>query len=449
MKKYSKILLVCIMIMLLLLVGCNQLGADYNAETNGITYYLEQEAGIDSEGNLVYKIVYSYDENGNEVERIAYDKYGEEENWLWYAYDQMGIKENMYIDPTEVGEDKYLYMTDFTCELIYNQDGCLVKLIPSDSTRYRGISVIEYSYIDISDNMVNSEGLYEDGMEEADQEMSLEEKIINSSGVINVNGEQCYAIWGETGALVWKYVGATFEDDEHFLYAMAKDINEVETSEAGAEEWDAYRYTEWSALYDFQYFDFYHVGDDVFAMKFTHLCYIDGYLGYKERERFVYINGNAQTVFYDYRILPDERDWFDRITEFNDGYAICQYNNYAVSFDDTYLAVMDEMGNITITELEVYDYFDTIEEIPCGSYSDGLFYYYYAFYDIEFNKVVDISGQDIGRPYVNQGIYTPQFVDGVCTLITEKNGLYWIFDINMDGEIISEIEEFDIMSLNM
>lgn len=269
MKRYSKILLVCVMIMLLLLVGCNQSRDDYNAETSGITYYLEQETGLDSEGNLVYKIVYSYDENGNEIERIAYDKYGEEENWLWYAYDQMGIKENLYIDPTQVGEDKYLFMADFTCELIYNNDGYLIQVIPSDSNKYRGISVIEYSYIDIAGNPINSETPYEE-LDESASEMSLEEKIINYGGIINVNGEYCYAIWGETGALVWKYVGATFDDDEHFLYAMAKDINEVETGEAGAEEWDAYRYTEWSALYDFQYFDFYHVGDDVFAMKFIH-----------------------------------------------------------------------------------------------------------------------------------------------------------------------------------
>ena len=109
---------------------------------------------------------------------------------------------------------------------------------------------------------------------------------------------------------------------------------------------------------------------------------------------------------------------------------------------------MDKYGNLTISDITISDYFDKIEEIPCGTYSDGLFYYYYAFYDIDFNKVVSLNG-DIGTPYVSQGIYTPHYKNGICSLITMKNGLYWIFDIDKNGEIISEIEEFDIYSLDI
>lgn len=272
-----------------------------------------------------------------------------------------------------------------------------------------------------------------------DNQMSLEEKIYNYDGAINVDGEMCQAIWGKSLGLVWKSVGATFEDDAHFLYAMVQDISG-----------DAYRCTEWASLYYYENFDFFHVGDDMFAMKFTHSCYIDWYVGFKERERYIYINGTDRMIFSDVNKLADERDYFDRITEFNDGYAICQYKKYsAVNLDSTYISVMDKKGNITISDMLVPDYINTVDVVQCGCYSDGLFYYDYAFYDIAFNKIVDLSGKGMGRPYVNHGLYTPQYVNGICTMVTEKNGLYWIFDIDMNGEIISEVEEFDIWSLNI
>lgn len=313
----------------------------------------------------------------------------------------------------------------------------------SDDTKYNQDSELE--------NVVNNELSNIEQFDDVNNnQMSLEEKIYNSDGVINVNGEICQAIWGESVALVWKYVSATFEDDAHFLYAMAKDISEVEINEAGTESWDAYRYTQWKALYGSDYFGFWHVGDDMFTMNFTYLCYDDYRRDFKERERYVYINGKDQKLFFDYNSLPNESDSFDRITEFNDGYAICQYNDNAIKMEDpTYIAVMDMWGNIIVSELTVPSYIHNVDEVQCGCYSDELFYYDYAFYDIEFNKIVDLSNKNLGRPYVNQGLYTPQYVDGICTMITEKNGLYWIFDIDMNGEIISEVEEFDIWSLNI
>ena len=317
MKKYIKIILVFILLMLL--IGCNKIGNKPNPETNDFTYLLEKETGKDSDGNIIYEIFYSYDENGNEIERIAYHENLEDDFWLSLACDQIGIEEKIYIEPTRIKEEEQYYIVNLVFDLVYNEDGYLVKALPSDSQDFYGVSVIEYSYI--LHKTVIQEETYETELGELDYEMTLEEKIINSNGIINVDGEQCYAIWGETGALIWKYVGATFEDDEHYLYAMAKDVKEIEMSEAGTEEWDACRYTDWSVLYDIQYFDFYHVGDDMFAMPFTHLYYNDYYQEYRERERFIYINGNDQITFFDYNSCIKESDFLDRITEFNDGYA--------------------------------------------------------------------------------------------------------------------------------
>lgn len=38
--------------------------------------------------------------------------------------------------------------------------------------------------------------------------------------------------------------------------------------------------------------------------------------------------------------------------------------------------------------------------------------------------------------------------NGVCTMIAYKNGSFWIFDINKEGENITEPEAFEILSLS-
>lgn len=461
MKKIKKILLFCLICALL--VGCSSDAKERSSKkkdkkikekNDEIVYCIESECAVGKDGNIIYKIEYFYDNKGNETKRVAYDSNGENEYWLSFAYDVVGWEENLYREPDELDQGRW-FSLDMNYELIYDKAGCLKKAI---SCGENDIEYIEYAYKEIEipkidkeeENVVDAElSNSEQDNEENNNQMSLEEKIYNYDGVINVNGEMCYAIWGESEALVWKYVDATFEDDAHFLYAMVKDISDVETNEPGAESWDAYRYTQWRALYGTDNFGFWHVGDDIFSMNFTYSCYDDYRRGWRERERYVYINGKEQTLFFDYKVLPDEMDYFDRITEFNDGYAICQYNKYRTELDSTYIAVMDKFGNLTMSELTVPDYINTVDEVQCGCYSDGLFYYDYAFYDIEFNKIVDLSGKNMGRPYVNQGLYTPQYVDGICTMVTEKNGLYWIFDIDINGDIISEVEEFDIWSLNI
>lgn len=291
------------------------------------------------------------------------------------------------------------------------------------------------------DEEVVSDSGYEDVTADIieDDRMTLEEKLYDYEGLINVNGEMCHAIWGKTGALVWQWHDSTFDEDVHLSYAMATDMAEVNSygSDSSA-EWDAFRFMNWSVLYGVEEpFYLYHIGDDMFMLEGT-------YLGYYEYS--YYINGNSRVKFTPESVLQNEKDFFYRHTDYSDGYAICQYKK--AGYDTTrYLTLMDKYGELTISDIPIYD--REVETVSCGIYSDGLFYYDWAFYDINFNKVLDLAGAQIGTPYVNQGLYTPHFVDGVCTMVTEKNGKYWIFDMDKNGEIISEIEEFDIWSLNI
>lgn len=424
--------------------------SDYDED---IIYFLKEECGKNYKGELIYKIEYSYDKNGLEMNRVAADAQGREyDDLLERAYDKMGFEDSLFLSPEEMTGAR-IYTADFNYELIYDEYGRLKKAIPiyavssfSDSE----VSTIEYTYIDlgIKKNQQSNSDSRETCSEELESEgETLREKLECSiDGLINVNGEMCHGIYGETVALVWKYEEATFDDEAHVLYAAAEDIAGIESAAGSSDSWDAFRYMEWTALYGAEDFQVYHIGDDIFAINGIYSFYSSYRQGFFEREYEYFINPRRRVTFSSSGLLLNEDDYFIRVTDFSDGYAICNYREYG--FDkECYVATVDDLGNLNISDLRVYS--SEEENMPCGIYSEGLFYYDWGFYDINFNLVIDLTGKDIGTPYVNQGLYTPHFVDGVCTMVVEKNGKYWKFDMNRDGEIISEVEEFDILLLNI
>ena len=264
---------------------------------------------------------------------------------------------------------------------------------------------------------------------------SLKEIIENDAdGLIRVSGEKCHAVMGEEKALVWKYVEATFDERAYFASAMVQDMSDIWSSEPSTYKDDAFRYTNWHKWYNWEEFLVKHVGDDMFLFEGY---YYGEYFGY-------YINGSWHTTIEVNSWLEDEDDNFNRITEFSDGYAIGRYVDTYYRGSDYWLAILDKQGNMTVSDVSLSSY----RTPDLGIYSDGVFYCDDVFYDINFNKVLDLSEKDWGGIYVKQGIYAPYFQNGVCRLITEKNGKHWIFDINESGEIISEIEEFEILTLS-
>lgn len=169
-------------------------------------------------------------------------------------------------------------------------------------------------------------------------------------------------------------------------------------------------------------------------------------------------------VAYDYNNDDYSLYGLERLNEYNDNYAIMkvvyedyswEWGYYTDHFKYNYLWV-DKYGNyryINNAEMEV----EGMDSIRCngeyydsngvGAYSDGVFYYAGKFYDFDMNVVLDI--QDKGYiPYSDGKIYSPQFEDGICRMIAYKNDKFWIFDINKSGEIVSEAEEFEILSLS-
>jgi len=271
---------------------------------------------------------------------------------------------------------------------------------------------------------------------------------------ITVDGESYSAVYGETGALIWKYVDATFDRAGYCKIAFIS-----EECLPGMQLFDSekclYRtfWVNWSGI-EPGTCSFISVGDDVFEKQKIYPTYVVG-------ER-IYINGKNGVTFSEYSMnipgqLGDRRYKFDRmqrLNDFSDGYALMRLEyettgNY--SGRDKYCWV-DTNGNmLDYIEFEEgynsYIYFGerSYSTSYVGPYSDGVFYHDEKFLDLDLNVVLDL-GQN-GYRILSYEYYTPRFVDGVCSLIVYKNSKFWMFDIDKAGNTISEPEEIDILWL--
>jgi len=271
-----------------------------------------------------------------------------------------------------------------------------------------------------------------------EEKLTLQQKIELSGGIINVGGEECNAVWGETGALAWKYVEATFDERAYYATAFAIDASDM----PGHGAWDAMRIFNWYKWYGWDEFHVEHIGDDMF-------WFIGQAYG---QYTYYYINGGDGISFEDRSWLSDAEDSFYRSTDFNDGYAMGVYRNkyqtywygYLKNNTEYKIAVLDDYGNMKESDIVIDETTYILDDLRPGLYSDGVFYFNNAFYDIEFNEVLNLRNKDWGRIYEEEYGYRPYFQDGVCTLITLKNGKYWKFDIDKEGEMISEAEEVDL-----
>ncbi|MBE5938787.1 MAG: hypothetical protein E7266_00180 [Lachnospiraceae bacterium] len=423
-------------------------------------YRIAEEYGIKEDGKRVYKIVYNYDSEGNEISRTAYDDDGTENSqWLQYAYDKLEIPEEYWEIEVDKEDGSKIWKEEDGIWYMWDYFGRLESISGDSSVNPYGVETIKYTYRAIK---VSKENTKEDNEAKKDNnnntfenenKVSLEDKINDGMGTIIVSGEECNAIWGETGTFVWKYVEATFDEKSYYASAFAIDIADVSLSENVYEESDAIRITNWYKWYGFEEFPIKHIGDDIFELSGDY--YGENYCYYINA-----INNNVIN-WIDYRdnVLDDEKDGVSRLTYFNDGYAIMGYTDvnyidvlgYKKKETKNYLAVMDTQWNVKISEIETDGkYFSSIySNNDPGIYSGGVFYWNYAFYDIYFNKILELDRNRVGQIYTEEGIYAPYFCDGICRLITLRNDKYWIFDIDKSGEIVSEIEEFDLSLLDI
>jgi len=428
---------------------------------------LASERAETEEGNLIYEIKYTYNEYGEEVSRVAYDAYGnEDDRYLKYAGDLQPFLQDYWrvdIDEETKGSKYFIFEEDYG--YTYNPQGyltCCDFFKDNDLNIYA--VYYEYRSIKVKDNTDRQEKVARqenvarqediDGDEIIDRQdneeasfdtkgYSLKDKLMDDVGIINAGGEECYALWGETGAIIWKYVDATFEEEGYVASSFAFDIadtistsDEHDQSELG---WDAMRLFNWHKWVGWKEFTPIHIGDDIFLFEGYSQEYATSFSYYIDAIN----HRTAQTKISFY----DEDDMFTRITNFNDGYAIGEYGDHHDSnwgWWSHHLSLINNHFEVIISDIDVSSSGNNIY----GEYSDGVFFCNGVFYDIDFNPVLDISRNEWGNIYNNQSVYSPCFRNGVCTLITYKNDKYWIFDIDKSGNVLTEIKEFDLNELN-
>lgn len=110
---------------------------------------------------------------------------------------------------------------------------------------------------------------------------------------------------------------------------------------------------------------------------------------------------------------------------FVDGYYVAPYE----SFFDSCQYVMIVNSQTGGTETDIY----CRGPVWLGRYSEGLFFSYDAFYDIEGNRRIDLS------EYAGLIMNQPYFENGQCRLIAyNENGTKYVGVIDLEGNFISE-----------
>ena len=252
--------------------------------------------------------------------------------------------------------------------------------------------------------------------------------MAEKNGSIKYNNEEYSAVYGESGALIWEYCadeGASpFEEQGYFICAFMG---------------DGYVLGDWYSWSGTQTLSVEHIGEDIFEIE----CSWDYGPGFGvATERFFY---NPKELL---GFSWESKRPFYRKTNFNDGLAVGIYYQSTSWGTEKYVATINIDGDVTVSEISQTLYNWPKSNIP-GKYSNGVFFFQGAFYDKDFNVVLDLADKDWGNVYMKERYtgesYAPYFENGVCTLITGRyDGTYWKFDINLQGEIISEVEQFDI-----
>lgn len=289
---------------------------------------------------------------------------------------------------------------------------------------------------------------------------SLEDMINTNGGRLLINGEIFNALYGETGALIWRRVEATFDKGEHYLLGFVAPKKLSEKMSLIDVEQNMYC-TSWIRWSELTYHDFSikSIGEDMYEVKMSVMR--DDYL--------YFVNGREMEILSTYGIgIPqiyreDEKyELYDinRLNQYNSGKVMVQasYKYYRSGYDkpnESEYIWIDKHGKYKVIEnSDIFyrryndiqhngNYYDTS---GMGSFSDGVFYYEGVFYDYNLNVVLDLREAGY-TPYADKDVYTPEFINGVCKMLAYKNGKFWLFDINKKGEMITEAEEFNIEML--
>lgn len=294
-----------------------------------------------------------------------------------------------------------------------------------------------------------------------DVKYSLEKEIEKNNGKIVIGGETYDAVYGENGALIWRKVSATFEAAEHYIFAFValEKLSDNMTLIDVTNNIYCTGWMRWTELVS-EDFSITSIGEDIFEVcKSTWGV-----------DSLVFINAMENKLFSLSTMgVPQIYRWdekqkladVERLNRFNDGKMLvkARYRYYMSGYDvpDEYEYLwVDGYGNYIIIEnneaFSAYRY-ETIYHNEkyynvhsAGPFSDGLFYYQGIFYDYNMNPVLNIR-QNEYIPYADDK-FAPEFRNGICKMIVYKNNKFWQFDINRNGEMVTEAKEFNMELLD-
>lgn len=289
--------------------------------------------------------------------------------------------------------------------------------------------------------------------EEPEDWCGLEALIISNNGELEFDGYTYNAVYGKTGALIWDYVEPTFDSAGHYISTFIMEENYADTERFGSEEdCEVFWYPRWTAWEESVLKDktFISIGEDMFIV--TNFYEETEIVNGKTGERFSVFSIGLPETIGDSSFFSIEK--MIRLNSYSDGRLMVKVRYGYLIYSDVYYW-LDKNGNFyetrALSGLEAFEDIridgQTFTVNDVGDYSEDVFYYSGAFYFRDGSVALDIS--DSGYiPYTKRDVYTPKFENGVCRMVAFKNDKFWIFDIDRNGEIITEAEEFDIISLS-
>lgn len=267
-----------------------------------------------------------------------------------------------------------------------------------------------------SETGVLSETPYDDEYQET-LYMLIEE--VYAGNISNfIPGKDCH--------LIFKIVESTFDEPAHVLWGVVdsagKPIMEL-TRDCALPDIPDY---EFNVMRD-QRIDF--IGEN---------CFVSG------------IDSGLGGSISMYNAMEDELHIID-LGEYDPYYSICScmskgaildgfYNGVIINkwvsesgyHEQTFRAIIiTPDGTVTRTNITtVFDSFGSDGNNNVGVYSEGLFWAFNGFYDLDCNLVIDLSQYDIEN--------TPYFSNGTCLLTISKNGELWNVHIDQSGNFLDE-----------
>ncbi|MCR5824486.1 MAG: hypothetical protein K6G60_08655 [Lachnospiraceae bacterium] len=264
---------------------------------------------------------------------------------------------------------------------------------------------------------------------------------LGKDGKLNVEGTECSAVYGDTCALAWK------SEEDGYYFAVIKDANNMSDVE---KTWDAVLSSSWgkvdntSVVYDIK-----AVGEDIFELHFK-----DETSGYIDAKKIGARDKNISEAYFEIHDPLSKDVRAKAVSNFKNGYVWVDMADKEGYFSlyktgdlenekyDNYAGQFAIAQNLT-SELR---YCITVPN------EDGILFYDNCFWCMDeklrpesegrFSKLLDFDELDMGTLWTgyldDETRYIPEFSNGICPLITEKNGTLNFFYIDSKGNILSE-----------